>query len=231
MVAEYSIQALQEQQQRLCHLFYSCLFRVYTTKTGAHIFGTQFKSLPCIHVELIICVLSRLNSSRYLELSIPYRITVSRDHRSTHYSPTMDSQPSSAAGPYPGPQRSKKATFMQQTRLPFKTIQRQIPRSSEKPTSTGRHQHSMIKQLQKKLWQHWSKALLLFVPAGFIVNYIHLSGVNRAAPAIIFAVNFVAIFPTSGIVSHALEDLTCLIGDSWATLLYIVFGYVLESSL
>ena len=68
----------------------------------------------------------------------------------------------------------------------------------------------------------WVNVLLIAVPAGIAVE---AAGLN---PAVIFAINAVAIVPLAGLLSHATESVASRLGDTWGALLNVSFGNAVE---
>ncbi|RIB15663.1 hypothetical protein C2G38_1971387, partial [Gigaspora rosea] len=64
--------------------------------------------------------------------------------------------------------------------------------------------------------------LLLFVPIGFIVNFLNLNKV------IIFVMNFFAIIPLAKLFGFATKELSCRVGQVLAALLNVTFGNAVE---
>ena len=62
--------------------------------------------------------------------------------------------------------------------------------------------------------------LLLAVPVGFVVNYLHVNGIA------IFIVNFIAIIPLAAMLSYATEEIALRAGDTLGGLLNATFGYI-----
>jgi Ca2+:H+ antiporter len=75
-------------------------------------------------------------------------------------------------------------------------------------------------QFKAVLFGSWINLLLVFVPVGFVVNYIHL------APVPVFIINFIAIIPLAGMLSYATEELALRVGETFGGLLNATFGYV-----
>jgi len=61
--------------------------------------------------------------------------------------------------------------------------------------------------------------LLLAVPVGFMVNYLHANGIA------IFIVNFITIIPLAAILSCATKEITLRAGDILGSLLNATFRY------
>lgn len=82
----------------------------------------------------------------------------------------------------------------------------------------------------KRGWQHtyealthsWINVLLVCVPAGIAVD---AAGLN---PAVVFAVNAVAIIPLAGLLTHATESVAMRLGDTLGALLNVSFGNAVE---
>jgi len=72
------------------------------------------------------------------------------------------------------------------------------------------------------LFHSWINVLLIFVPAGIVAEALHLN------PAVIFALNAVAIVPLAGLLSHATEIVANRMGNTWGALLNVSFGNAVE---
>ncbi|KAJ5130046.1 uncharacterized protein N7515_006085 [Penicillium bovifimosum] len=68
----------------------------------------------------------------------------------------------------------------------------------------------------------WINVLLIFVPAGIAVEAAGLD------PAIIFALNAVAVIPLAGLLSHATESVASRLGDTIGALINVTFGNAVE---
>ncbi|KAF3402075.1 Vacuolar calcium ion transporter, partial [Penicillium rolfsii] len=68
----------------------------------------------------------------------------------------------------------------------------------------------------------WVNVLLVFVPVGIAVE---AAGLN---PAVIFAMNAVAIIPLAGLLSHATESVASRLGDTMGALINVSFGNAVE---
>ncbi|KAF1958482.1 calcium/proton exchanger [Byssothecium circinans] len=87
-----------------------------------------------------------------------------------------------------------------------------------------------IKNGTKRFGQHtknaifhsWINLLLVFVPVGIASHAAHLS------PAIIFAMNALAIIPLAGMLAHATEAVAARLGDTLGALLNVSFGNAVE---
>lgn len=72
------------------------------------------------------------------------------------------------------------------------------------------------------LCHSWVNILLVFVPVGIAAEAAGLS------PAIIFAMNAVAIIPLAGLLSHATESVASRLGDTIGALINVTFGNAVE---
>ncbi|KAJ5375978.1 hypothetical protein N7509_012864 [Penicillium cosmopolitanum] len=68
----------------------------------------------------------------------------------------------------------------------------------------------------------WVNVLLVFVPIGIACKAAGLS------PAIVFAMNAVAIIPLAGLLSHATESVASRLGDTIGALINVTFGNAVE---
>lgn len=74
----------------------------------------------------------------------------------------------------------------------------------------------------KAVFYSWINLLLVFVPAGFALEY---SGVNRI---VVFVINFLGIIPLAAMLSFATEELALYIGETLGGLLNATFGNAVE---
>ncbi|KAF7585489.1 hypothetical protein BBP40_010811 [Aspergillus hancockii] len=72
------------------------------------------------------------------------------------------------------------------------------------------------------LCHSWVNVLLVFVPVGIACEAVKLS------PAVIFAMNAVAIIPLAGLLSHATESVASRLGDTVGALINVTFGNAVE---
>ncbi|KAE8153580.1 Sodium/calcium exchanger protein-domain-containing protein [Aspergillus avenaceus] len=72
------------------------------------------------------------------------------------------------------------------------------------------------------LCHSWVNVLLVFVPIGIAMEAVKLS------PALIFAMNAVAIIPLAGLLSHATECVASRLGDTVGALINVTFGNAVE---
>ncbi|KAI9044497.1 putative membrane bound cation transporter [Aspergillus affinis] len=78
------------------------------------------------------------------------------------------------------------------------------------------------KHTKTALCHSWVNVLLVFVPVGIAVE---AAGLN---PAVIFAMNAVAIIPLAGLLSHATECVASRLGDTVGALINVTFGNAVE---
>ena len=79
-----------------------------------------------------------------------------------------------------------------------------------------------VRHTKEALCHSWINVLLVFVPIGIAAEAAHLS------PAIVFAMNAVAIVPLAGLLSHATESVAARLGDTIGALLNVTFGNAVE---
>ncbi|KAJ5118338.1 hypothetical protein N7448_010049 [Penicillium atrosanguineum] len=79
-----------------------------------------------------------------------------------------------------------------------------------------------VNHTKDALFHSWVNVLLVFVPAGIVVKAIGLN------PAIVFAMNAVAIIPLAGLLSHATESVASRLGDTIGALINVTFGNAVE---
>ncbi|KAL2866948.1 putative membrane bound cation transporter [Aspergillus lucknowensis] len=98
-------------------------------------------------------------------------------------------------------------------------------KQSEKPGLLPRMKAGSIRfvrHTRTALCHSWVNVLLVFVPIGIAVEAVGLD------PAVIFAMNAVAIIPLAGILSHATECVASRLGDTIGALLNVTFGNAVE---
>lgn len=79
-----------------------------------------------------------------------------------------------------------------------------------------------VRHTRTALCHSWVNVLLVFVPVGIAVEAVGMD------PAIIFAMNAVAIIPLAGLLSHATECVASRMGDAIGALLNVTFGNAVE---
>ncbi|OJJ50671.1 hypothetical protein ASPZODRAFT_126592 [Penicilliopsis zonata CBS 506.65] len=79
-----------------------------------------------------------------------------------------------------------------------------------------------LEHTKDALFHSWVNVLLVFVPVGIAAEAVGLS------PAIIFAMNAIAIIPLAGLLSHATECVASRLGDTVGALINVTFGNAVE---
>ena len=72
-------------------------------------------------------------------------------------------------------------------------------------------------QLRAIFYNSWSHLLLLFIPAGFAVQYTHRNSVT------VFCVNFVAMLPSIMVISFAIDEVGLRMGETLGGLVSSTF--------
>ncbi|KAL9624590.1 MAG: hypothetical protein Q9160_001255 [Pyrenula sp. 1 TL-2023] len=86
-----------------------------------------------------------------------------------------------------------------------------------------RRQHfTVTSQLRATVFNSWLNLLFVLVPVGFAVNY------TSQKPAIVFTINFVAIFPSSTMLAYALEEVMLRVGETLGGLLSMTFSNAVQ---
>lgn len=80
------------------------------------------------------------------------------------------------------------------------------------------NQFTVGNQLRATIFNSWLNILLLAVPAGFVVNYMHLN------PIAVFFVNFAAILPLTTLFSYAVDEVRLRYKGGLGMLVYMSFG-------
>lgn len=97
--------------------------------------------------------------------------------------------------------------------------------TKEKATKVARTKNAFKRGLDhawEALTHSWVNVLLVCVPAGIAVK---AAGLN---PAVVFALNAVAIIPLAGLLTHATESVAARLGDTLGALLNVSFGNAVE---
>ncbi|KAL1953893.1 hypothetical protein VTO42DRAFT_2045 [Malbranchea cinnamomea] len=113
---------------------------------------------------------------------------------------------------------------------PEETIPRVASRPSDSREKEGeaeddvrqKPQYTLIGQLRAALFNSWINLLLVAVPVGITVNYLHVT------PVAVFVVNLVAIIPLAAIMSYTTQEISIRTGDTIAGLLDVSFGNAVE---
>lgn len=100
-----------------------------------------------------------------------------------------------------------------------------VTESNTKPGLARRMRDGSIRfshHTKDAICHSWVNVLLVFVPVGIACE---AAGLN---PAIIFAMNAVAIIPLAGLLSHATESVASRLGDTIGALINVTFGNAVE---
>jgi len=88
---------------------------------------------------------------------------------------------------------------------------------SERQEAALRRKIPITDQMRALLFRTWINILLAAIPAGFAVYYTHRN------PITVFCVNFIAIIPSSALLSHSMDELGVRVGDKLEALLGMTF--------
>jgi hypothetical protein len=158
-------------------------------------------------------IMYQMNSDACVGPSKPEVLTVASPRV---FEPMMTAAPRSDD---PAVELRADATSEARARKPLQGFQ---SKATEKPKGELKHwQYTFAKQSLAIFCSSWLSILLPFVPAGFVVEYTHLS------PLTTFAINFIAIFPVAAIVAMAMDELMMRVGNTLGVLIYMSFGSVL----
>ncbi|KMP00605.1 vacuolar calcium ion transporter /H(+) exchanger [Coccidioides immitis RMSCC 3703] len=96
----------------------------------------------------------------------------------------------------------------------------------EDPEALGgkgdKQKYTFVGQLRATLFNSWINVLLLAVPVGIILHYIHVD------PIAVFVVNFVAIIPLAALLGYGTEEIAMRTGETVGGLLNATFGNAVE---
>lgn len=129
-----------------------------------------------------------------------------------------DAPSQSAPPPAPPPNKSEAA------RSGNSTLETEQLGKEKKPITTRMRDGSwrFVGHFKDALFSNWVNVLLVFVPVGIAVEAM------GASPAIVFAMNAIAIVPLAGLLSHATESVAARLGDTLGALLNVSFGNAVE---
>ena len=91
-------------------------------------------------------------------------------------------------------------------------------RDTEVGPKKPKQKFPVMGQIRATLFNSWINVLLIAVPVGIIINYLHLN------PVAIFVVNFIAIIPLAALLSYATEEIAIRVGETLGGLLNASFG-------
>ena len=90
------------------------------------------------------------------------------------------------------------------------------------PEPENEPQYTILGQIRLLFFNSWSHTLLLFVPVGFAVNYTNVN------PVVNFAINFIAIIPSSIILAWTVEDISLRVGDILRAFISMTFSNAVQ---
>ena len=79
-----------------------------------------------------------------------------------------------------------------------------------------------VRHTKNAITHSWINLMLIFVPIGIAAKAASLS------PAIVFAMNAIAVIPLAGLLAHATETVASRLGDTLGALLNVSFGNAVE---
>jgi Ca2+:H+ antiporter len=165
-------------------------------------------------------ILSLLHTLLIMLISIDRIHSWAKAHASSRGLP--DQTPSQqAADPDPG----EKPLQDGQVNVPVEDPTGSVPESTSKPGLLIRMRNGsgrFYNHTKDAICHSWINVLLVFVPVGIACEAAGLD------PAIIFAMNAVAIIPLAGILSHATESVASRLGDTIGALINVTFGNAVE---
>ncbi|KAI9877521.1 MAG: hypothetical protein M1830_003662 [Pleopsidium flavum] len=98
----------------------------------------------------------------------------------------------------------------------------EMQRTMTSESKKSQQKFSFVGQLKATLLNSWINVLLIAVPVGIALNYVHVN------PVIIFVVNFIAIIPLAAMLSYATEEIALRTGETIGGLLNASFGNAVE---
>ncbi|KUI70835.1 Vacuolar calcium ion transporter [Cytospora mali] len=150
----------------------------------------------------------------------------SRDALGVDGNPGGSGRKSSNNGSHTGPGRDSNATTSPEASRKGSQLGNGPPSENEK-TQSETEKPNVFKRFvlvfRKVIFHSWINTLLVFVPVGIAVNFV-----PNMSPAVIFAMNAIAIIPLAGLLSHATETVAHRMGDAIGALLNITFGNAVE---
>lgn len=149
-----------------------------------------------------------------------------RSWAKAHASSGAQDQTSSSQSVDPDPDSTEKPRHNGQVNTPMEDpTPGSVTENISKPGLLRRMRNGSIRfshHTKDAICHSWINVLLIFVPVGIACEAAHLN------PAIIFAMNAVAIIPLAGLLSHATESVACRLGDTIGALINVTFGNAVE---
>ncbi len=93
-----------------------------------------------------------------------------------------------------------------------------MERTTTSESKKAKQRFTLLGQIRAAVFNSWINILLVAVPVGIIVNYLHVT------PIAIFTINFVAIIPLAAILSYATEEIALRTSETLGGLLNATFG-------
>ncbi|GAM84155.1 hypothetical protein ANO11243_021480 [Dothideomycetidae sp. 11243] len=130
--------------------------------------------------------------------------------------PQQTTRSTSDPGPASQPLESEKAGASEPTVNPTPPLKRSI---NSRVVAGSRR---FVFHTKDALLHSWINVLLIFVPVGIAVKVAGLS------PAVVFAINAIAIIPLAGLLVYATESVASRLGNTLGALLNVSFGNSVE---
>ncbi|KAI9680946.1 MAG: hypothetical protein M1829_001026 [Trizodia sp. TS-e1964] len=178
----------------------------------------------------------RVQVSRNIQFRAKQELPTSRRSSSAvdpnrSYSTVVDGHGTRTASPEPSPEPGRgpitladRTSSAQSTIIPPSVQAR--PSTEESPPIANNVQPMLSLRVyhsaRRILLSRWLNILLLFVPAGFAVNFAH------SGPVTVFVVNAFAIVPLAGLLTFATESIAKRSSDVVGGLLNVTFGNAVE---
>ena len=134
----------------------------------------------------------------------------------------VDTEVAPGAGTETTPKARRRNKFLH----PFKKNKDETPQrpglADQRRTSSffkkDKQKFTIASQIRGTLLNSWINVLLVFVPVGIALHYLHVK------PVVVFVVNFVAIVPLAAMLSYATEEIALRVGETFGGLLNATFG-------
>ncbi|KAI9786027.1 MAG: hypothetical protein M1835_003196 [Candelina submexicana] len=97
-----------------------------------------------------------------------------------------------------------------------------MERTTTSASKKSKQHFTFAGQIRATVLNSWINILLIAVPIGIIVNYVHVN------PIAIFTINFIAIIPLAALLSYATEEIALRTSETLGGLLNATFGNAVE---
>ncbi|GIK07766.1 hypothetical protein Aspvir_003434 [Aspergillus viridinutans] len=187
---------------------------------GLSLFLFTFMFLPTLVMLLAVIVFFAFYYPRLRKLTAVHNDDYDSAPQDPSKQPTNEAQDSETAEP-----RHNGRVKEQSGDLEGPEFNPQDEQTTTKPGLVVRMKNGTIRfgrHTKEVLCHSWVNVLLVFVPVGIAVEAVGLN------PAVIFAMNAVAIIPLAGILSHATECVASRLGDTVGALINVTFGNAVE---